>query len=136
MAHKRTHVRVPFKAKATLSNSDGEQTKARTIDISPGGLGIVNPSIPLGHNEYRIEVTTAEGLKINLKAKLIRKGRQSAGFKTSEIDKKSMQIIADLVAEFQTTEAFVKQIDRHDLLEQLFVDDDGSEYAVTFEMES
>lgn len=135
MTHKRIHVRVPISGEAIVSNKQGTQTKTRTIDISPGGIGIISPSDPLGEADYQIEVITANGDQIQFSATLIREDKQSVGFKTSDIDQKNLQTIADLVAEFQTTEEFIKQIDEHDLLEQSFVDKDGNKVSVTFEID-
>ncbi len=135
MAHKRIHVRVPITGEATLSDQQGIHIRARTIDISPGGLGVVNPSNPIGQTEYDIEVTTVEGESIRLTATLIRKSEESAGFKTSDIDENNLRIIADLVAKYQTTDCFIKQIDEHDLFDQQFVDDDGNELEVTFDVD-
>ncbi len=122
-------------AEATLSDGRGGQIKARTIDISPGGLGVVNPTKPLGQSDYRVEVTTAEGGQIEFTATLIRKTEESAGFRTSEIDEQSLRVIAHMVAEFQTTDDFIKQIAEYDLLQQQYVDEDGNEFAVTFEVD-
>ncbi len=135
MAHKRTHVRVPITAEASLSDGRGGQIKARTIDISPGGLGVVNPSKPLGQSDYKVEVTTAEGERIEFIATLIRKNEDSSGFRTSEIDEQSLRVIASMVAEFQTTDDFIKQIAEYDLLQQQYIDEEGNEFAVTFEVD-
>lgn len=135
MGHKRTYVRVPITGEATLSDGRGGHIKASTIDISPGGLGVVNPENPLGQADYRIEVTTADGEKIELTASLIRKNEESAGFRTSDIDEHSLEVIANMVAEFQTTEEFIKQIAEHDLLQQSYIDEEGNEFAVTFEVD-
>lgn len=135
MGHKRAYVRVPITTEATLSDGRGGSIKVRTIDISPGGLGVIKPENHLGQAEYRVEVTTEEGEQIEMTATLIRKSEQSAGFLATEIDEKSLQIISDLVAEFQTTEGFIKQIAEHDLLEQRYIDEDGNEFAVTFDID-
>lgn len=136
MAHKRIYVRVPIAGEAVLSNAHGVQTTTRTIDISPGGIGVSVPPITLDQEEYQIKVTTREGERIKFTATLIRNDTHSVGFKTSDIDKNNLQTIANLVAEFQGTEEFIKQIDERDLLEQCFIDDDGNEVAVTFEIGS
>lgn len=135
MAHKRIHVRVPITGEATVSNGRDIHLKTGTIDISPGGLGVISSLDALGPADYLIEVTTADGREIQFTATLIRSSKKSAGFKTSDIDTKNLQVIADLVEEFQSTEGFIKQIDEHDLLEQRFIDDDGNEVSVTFDVD-
>lgn len=134
MTHKRIHVRVPVSGEAIVSNKHGTQTKTRTIDISPGGMGVMSPSSPFGQTDYQIKVITENGKKIQFTATLIRENKQSVGFKTADIDKKNLQAIADLVTEFQSTDDFIKQIDKHDLLEQSFIDEDGNEVSVTFDV--
>ncbi len=133
MAHKRLYVRVPITGEAILSNKQGKRFKARAKDISQGGIGITDPSSPLEPAEYQVEIITEEGEHIYFTATLIHKSTSQTGFQTSEIDKKNLQIIADLIAEFQTTEEFIKQIDEHDLLEQNFIDENGDEISVTFD---
>ena len=134
MAHKRIHVRVPITGEATVSDEHGTQAKMPTIDISPGGVGVISPSSPLGQTDYKVEIVTENDRKIRFTATLIRGDEQSTGFQTAEIDKKNLQVIADLVTEFQSTEEFIKQIDEHNLLEQNFIDEDGNEVSVTFDV--
>jgi hypothetical protein len=136
MAHKRLYVRIPITGEAVLSNKHGVHIKTPAKDINQGGLGVETPSTPLEHNEYQIEITTEEGKKIQLTATLIYKNKQHTGFQTSDIDNTNLQIIADLVAKFQTTEKFIEQIDKQDLLEQSFIDEEGNEISVTFDIDS
>ena len=133
MAHKRLYVRVPITGEAILSNKEGKRIKARAKDISKGGIGVTDPSSPLESAEYQVEIITEEGEHIYFTATLIHKSTSQTGFQTSEIDKKNLQIIANLIAEFQTTEEFIKQIDEHDLLEQNYIDENGDEISVTFD---
>ena len=128
------HIRVPILGEAIVSNTHGKQTRMRTIDISPGGVGVMGHSSLLGQTDYQIEISTEKGELIQFTATLIRENEQSTGFKTSTIDKKNLQIIADLVAEYQTTEEFINQIDKHDLLEQSFIDENGNKVSVTFDV--
>jgi len=134
MAHKRTFVRVPIMGKAVLSTKHGDHISTKTRDISPGGIGIDMPSTPLEQATYQIEITTESGEEIQLTATLIYKSSHSAGFKTSEIDRKNLQIVYDLVADFQSTDGFIEQIDAHDLLEQKFIDENGHEISVSFDV--
>ena len=136
IVHKRIHIRVPITGDAVVCDESGIQVRMNTIDISPGGVGLVAPSTTLDQDEYQIEVTTDEGDKIHFAATLIRDNDTSIGFKTSDIDKENLQIIADLLAAFETSNEFIKQIDAHDLLEQSFIDEDGNEVAVSFEIDS
>lgn len=135
MGHKRIHVRVPIIGEAILTNGRNIQIKAQTIDISQGGLRVINPLDSLEQADYLIEVTTAEGKYIRFTATLIRKDKQNAAFKTTDIDNENLQIVAGLVAEFQKTEGFIRQIDEHDLLQQRFIDDEGNEVSVTFDVD-
>ena len=133
MAHKRADVRVPIIGKVILSDRDGMRITTSARDISPGGFGVENPSAPLEKSRYQVTITIETGKHIQLTATLIHKNKENAGFKTSEIDTKNLQIITELIAEFQTTEAFITQLDKHDLLQQNFIDDDGNEISVTFD---
>jgi hypothetical protein len=132
MAHKRIHVRVPIAGEVILSTEQGIRIKTPEIDISPGGVGVISTS--LEQTEYQVEITTEDGEHIQFTATLVYKGEHTSGFKTSDIDKKNLQIIAELVAEFQSADEFIKQMDKHDLFPQKFIDEDGREISVTFEM--
>ena len=133
MTQKRRQARVPISGQATLSNEHGITLTATTKDISQGGVGLVKPEGPLTETEYRIRVDTDEGRQIHLKATLIHSSETTSGFQTSDIDDKNLQIITELVLEYQTTDDFIKQIDEYDLLEQKYIDEDGNEVSVTFE---
>jgi len=124
MAHKRIHVRVPLAGEVLLSTGQGKRIKTPVINISQGGVGIASPSTTLAEDGEHIQFT----------ATLVYRGEHTSGFKTSDIDKKNLQIIAELVAEFQSTEEFIKQVDNLDLFPQKFIDEDGREVSVTFEM--
>jgi len=134
MAHKRIHFRVPIAGEVILSTGQGKRIKTPVIDISQGGVGVASPSTSLEQTEYRVEITTEDGVYIQFTATLAYKGEHTSGFKNSDIDKKNLQIIAELVAEFQSTDEFIKQLDKHDLFPQKFIDEDGREISVTFEM--
>jgi hypothetical protein len=136
MAHKRLYVRIPITGEAILSNKDGVLIKTPARDINKGGLGVTTPATPLEQTDYQITITTEEDEKIQLTASLVHKNTLHAGFQTSDIDKNNLQIIADIVAKFQTTEAFIEQIDKQDLLEQSFIDEEGNGISVTFDIDS
>lgn len=133
MSHKRIHVRVPISGEVLLTTTQGIRTQTSARDISPGGVGVGTPTTPLEQTEYQIEICTKNGKNIQLTATLAHEGKHSSGFVTSNIDEKNLQIIALLVAEFQTTEEFIKQIDEHDLFEQKYIDEDGQEISVSFD---
>jgi len=101
MAHKRVDVRVPISGEVILSDGNGLRVATSAKDISPGGFGVENPSTPLDQSHYQVKITTETGSLIQLTATFIHKSTQSTGFKTSEIDTKNLQIITDLIAEFQ-----------------------------------
>ncbi len=133
MTQKRQQARVPISGQAILSNDHGICITATTKDISQGGIAISKPADHLAEAEYRIRVSTDEGRQIHLRATLIHRSTETTGFKTSNIDEKNLQIITELVSEYQTTEDFIRQIGEHDVLEQKYVDKDGNKVSVTFD---
>lgn len=133
MGHKRIFVRVPLTAEATLSGGQKKAIKARTVDISQGGFCITGPSEELSESEYQIEIVTANGDRMKMYARLVRRDGDCAGFETLEMDEQSLEIITYLVSEYQMTPEFVKQLDEFDLLNQRFVDDEGNELEITFD---
>lgn len=135
MDYKRIFVRVPITGEAVLSSSIEPFIKARTIDISKGGLAVSEPSDSLKESEYAITVTTTTGNKIEFTGKLIRESADSIGFKTIHIDKSNLSTISNLVYQYQETTDFIKQVDEHDLFDQLFIDEDGTELEVTFDID-
>lgn len=135
MGYKRLHIRVPIAADATLSNSQGEiSIKARTIDISQGGLSITSTSEHLDSEEYQVQIETSEGQIIAFTASLIRKDNQSAGFRTLHIDEEYLATISELVENYQSTVDFIEQVAEFELFQQHIVDDDGTELEVTFDL--
>lgn len=135
MGYKRLHVRVPITAEATLSSTQGEVSiKARTIDISQGGLSITNTSEHLENHEYQVQIETSEGQTIAFTASLMRKDDHSAGFRTLHIDKEYLATISELVENYQTTVDFINQVAEFELFQQHIVDDDGTELEVTFDL--
>ncbi len=134
MTQQRRQARVPISGQAILSNDQGICITATTKDISQDGIGINKPTDSLAETEYQIRISTDTGRQIHLRATLIHSSIHTTGFKTSDINKKNLQIITDLVAEYQSTEAFIKQIDEHDLLKQKYIDEDGNEVSVTFDI--
>lgn len=136
MEYRRVHIRVPLKGQAILSNSKGALLKAKTIDISRGGLAVTHPEDSLELQQYNINVITEDGLTIKLKAELVRETENSIGFKTSAIDHEDLKIISDMVYRYQETEDFIKQIDEHNIFDQHYIDDEGNELEVTFDVDS
>ena len=136
MGHKRIYVRVPLSGEAVLSNSNKPTIKARTIDISQGGVAITAFSDEVSSANYRIEILTETGQRIEIFAQLVRVDESVAGFQTLQIDQKSQEIIKNLVFDYQTTPDFIKQLDEYNLLDDKVVDEDGNEIEVTFEKDS
>jgi len=135
MDYKRIHVRVPINREALLSGDKGSYIKAHAIDISQGGVAITEPETALTNTAYDITITTPNGQKIDFCAELIRREKGIVGFKTVEISDSSLQIISDLVFQYQETTDFIKQIDEHNILDQHFVDDEGNEFDITFDVD-
>ncbi len=133
MTQKRQQARVPISGQAILSNDHGICITATTKDISQDGIGINKPADHLTEAEYRIRVSTDSGRQIHLRATLIHSSTETTGFKTSNIDEKNLQIITELVSEYQTTDDFIRQVGEHDVLEQKYVDKDGNKVSVTFD---
>jgi c-di-GMP-binding flagellar brake protein YcgR len=131
MGHKRIHVRVPLNGEAVLSSNSNPTIKARTIDISQGGVAITAFSEDLPNTEYQIEILTEEGQGIKISARLVRVDGTIAGFQTLQIDQKSQDVIRSLVSEYQTTPDFIKQLDEFNILGA--VDEEGNEIEITFE---
>jgi c-di-GMP-binding flagellar brake protein YcgR len=132
MDYKRIYVRVPISGEAILSFSKETFIKTQAIDISLGGLAIIAPREPLTKKNYNITISTKDGKKIELSAELVRQDEEVFGFKTSHLDKNNLQIIKELVFEYQETTDFIKQIEEHNLFDHWFVDDEGNVLDITF----
>ena len=83
--------------------------------------------------EYQIEILTEAGQRIEIFAKLVRVDDSIAGFQTLQMDKKSQEIIKNLVFEYETTPDFINQLDEFNLLNDKVVDEEGNEIEITFE---
>jgi c-di-GMP-binding flagellar brake protein YcgR len=125
---KRIYVRVPLSGEAILSNSCSPTIKARTINISQGGVALVNFSEEFLSAEYQIEIFTDAKQTIEIFAQLVRVDESIAGFQTLQIDQKNLEVIKDLVFEYQNTTDFLNQLDEFNLL-----DEKGDEIEITFE---
>jgi c-di-GMP-binding flagellar brake protein YcgR len=138
MEYKRIHVRVPISGEALLSRGKEVHLKARTIDISKGGVAVTAPATTatcISKSNYDIVITTQAGQKIELTVQLVRQTDKMIGFKIFEVDDNSLEIITDLVYKYQETTDFIDQIEKYNLLEQRYVDDDGTELDVTFNVD-
>jgi c-di-GMP-binding flagellar brake protein YcgR len=131
MKLKRIYVRVPLSGEATLSNNSNPTIRARTIDISQGGVAIKTFSGEVPTAEYHIEILTEAGQRIEMFARLVRADDSIAGFQALQIDQKSQEIIRDLVFEYETTTDFIYNLDELNLL-----DKEGNEIEITFEKDS
>lgn len=135
MEYHRVHIRVPIQANATLSDRRGLVIKVKAIDISKGGISLEKPIEELAQNEYFIQVETETGEIIKLTAVLVRQNAHTIGFRTVDIEGRDLQLITELVYQYQETTDFIKQIDEHNIFDQYFIDDDGSELEVTFDID-
>lgn len=135
MSYKRIHVRVPIQGEALLLSCKDTSIKAQTIDISHGGVAITSPDVPLTEDTYDIIITFKDGKKIRIAAYLVRQEGGVLGFKTDKIDNDSLQIITDLVFAYQETNDFIKQIDEHNLFGHSFIDEEGKELDITFNVD-
>lgn len=135
MNDRRTHVRVPIEAEAFLSSEQTSVIKARTIDISHGGVALTDVSATvLPATDYRIEVIIQDGRKISLTARLVRQTSKIAAFQVFHIDQKSWQIIKELVFSYQETDDFIKQMEKYRLLDNYLVDESGDEIDISFDV--
>ena len=133
MSHKRIHIRIPVIGNVQLVNRNGVVVQARTIDISMGGLRIGNASAPMKNAEYEVNITTAGRGVISFRALPVHIHEDFAGFKIVDIDSKDLRAIYHLIADFQSTEDFIKHIDEGNILHDWFIDDRGDKLNVTFE---
>ncbi|MBM9606056.1 PilZ domain-containing protein [Desulfopila inferna] len=131
---KRIHFRVPLSGEALLSRGREAHIKAQAIDISQGGVAITVPEMSLPKDRYDIVILTDDDEKIELSAQLIRQTKNLLGFKTTHIDDKSFRIIAEHIDRYQETLDFIEQIGEHDFF-QRFIDEDGNELDVTFNVD-
>jgi hypothetical protein len=136
MKYQRLHLRIPLIGDAILSNDKNVKVMAHTVDVSQAGVGITAPSSPLENTEYQIEVNIHDRGSIRPTASLIHHSKLSAGFKTTYISAEDLQIIRDLIAEFQTSEDFITYIEEHNILDDWLGDTDGTEFDITFEAAS
>jgi c-di-GMP-binding flagellar brake protein YcgR len=133
MPHKRIYIRVPLSAEASLAIPSNPTVRVKTIDISQGGVATVAFSEEVPNADYRIEILTEEGQKIEIFAKLVHAEDSIAGFHTLKMDKKSQEIINNLVFDYQTTPDFIEQMEKFDLFGDKVVDENGNVIDITFE---
>ena len=120
----RGYFRIPLIGNATLSNSSNPTIKARTIDISQGGVAIkTSEEVPIA--EYQIEILTDTGHRIEMFTKLVRAKDSIVGFQTLQIEQKSQEVIRNLFFEYEKTSDFIKQLDRFNLFDHIVVDEKG-----------
>jgi hypothetical protein len=112
---------------AILSNSSNPTIRARTIDISQGGVAIKTFLEKVPTTEYQIEILTEAGQRIEMFAKLVRADDSIAGFQTLQTDQKSQEVIRNLFFEYQKTTDFIKQLDEFNLFEYKVVNEKGSD---------
>jgi PilZ domain len=133
MSHKRIHIRVPVLGEVTLVNTD-VTIMARAIDISAGGLRIVDfPTTP-SHAEYSVTLTTYGRGTIEFTARMAHTDGRIAGLAINSITARELRTIYHLIADFQASEEFIHYIDQCDILQDWLVDDHGNHMDVTFEI--
>jgi len=133
MDHKRIFIRVPLSAEANLANSTNPTIKVKTINISQGGIATIAFSEEVTNADYQIEVITEDGQRIEIFAKLLHAEESVAGFHTLQIDKKSQEVINNLVFEYQTTPDFIEQLEKFDLFGDKVTEENGNVIDITFE---
>lgn len=117
----------------TLSNYTKTTIRAKTIDISLGGVATTGFPEEAYGDEYQIKILTKVGLSIEFSAQLVRINESVAGFQTLKIDQENLKIIKDLIFEYETTTDFIKQLDEFNLFET--ADENGNEIEIVFENE-
>ena len=133
MDHRRIFIRVPLRAEASLVLSQNVTIKVKTIDISQGGVATVAFSEEVPNADYRIEILTEDGQKIEIFAKLVHVEASIAGFHILMMDKKSQEVINNLVFEYETTLDFIEQLEKFDLFGDKVLDENGNVIDITFE---
>ena len=133
MDHRRIFIRVPLRAEASLVLSQNVTIKVKTIDISQGGVATVAFSEEVPNADYRIEILTEDGQKIEIFAKLVHVEESIAGFHILMMDKKSQEVINNLVFEYETTLDFIEQLEKFDLFGDKVLDENGNVIDITFE---
>ena len=133
MGHKRIFIRVPLSAEASLAISPNLTIKVQTIDISQGGVATVAFSEEVPNADYQIGILTEDAQKIEIFAKLVHVEESIAGFHVLKMDKKSQEVVNNLVFEYETTLDFIKQLEKFDLFGDKILDENGNMIDITFE---
>jgi hypothetical protein len=135
MRYKRAHIRVPARGVVVLSDGEGGMVEANMVDISYGGIAIVTPSAPLEQQEYLIEVTSNGREKFNFCGIPVHRGKNITGIKITRIDARSRQIVFHIVADYQSTDSFIKYISENKILDDWIADEAGNVLEIDFENE-
>jgi len=136
MKYKRIYIRVPVIGGVSLESKQGVVIKASALDISENGIGVNDLSNSPENTEYKIQVTTVGYGQMNFSGFLVHTYKNTAGFNITTIDSLNLKILKNIVADFQATEEFIKCIDKHDIMRDWFVDDEGNKIDLTFEVSS
>jgi c-di-GMP-binding flagellar brake protein YcgR len=131
MEFKRIYVRVPLHGEAILSHSNKPTIKARTINISQGGVAVAAFSEEVLSAEYQIEIFIEPERQIKIFAQLVRLDDSVAAFQFLQADPNSVEVIKNLVFEYEETLDFIENLDEFNLL-----DEEGNEIEITFEEDS
>lgn len=133
MGFNRAFMRVPFIGDVSLSYSEGLVIKAKAIDICESGLGIKNYSKAPSDTECEISVATVSYGNLSFTGRLAHTYKTTAGLEITSVNEKTLAILKNIVADFQTTETFIQHIDQFDLIDDWFVESDGGYIDVVFE---
>ena len=133
MKYQRLHIRVPASGDAVLLEKGDVKVEASVINVSAGGLGITAPSHRLDQHEYQVQVITPSHGKIHFSGVPVYQSFESIGIKITSIEKEQLQIIYQIVGNFQLTEDFIKYIDERDIIQDWLVDESGEDISITFE---
>lgn len=131
MELKRIYVRVPLQSEAILSHGNKPTIKARTINISQGGIAVAAFSEEVLNADYQIEILIESGQRIKMLAQLVRLEDSVAAFQFLQAEPKSVEVIKNLVFEYEETIDFIEK-----LVELNLRDEEGNEIEITFEKDS
>jgi len=134
MGLNRAFIRVPLMGDVFLSYGEGLVIQARAIDICEAGLGIEKYSKVPTDTEYEINVVTVGYGNLSFIGRLAHTNKTTAGLEITSVNEKNLANLKNIVADFQTTDAFIRRIDQSDLIDDLFVDSDGRYIDVVFEI--
>lgn len=136
MGYRRIFIRVPLSGQATLTNQEKNvRLTVQTVNISQGGVALSTSEDQLPTGKYHISISIDENGSIEMEAELLRQTERLIGFRIKEISTNDLETILKMVEEYQSTPDFIDQLTEYDMLQQSYIDDDGNELEVTFEID-